>query len=447
VPAGSGQPPRHALTTDAAGCVCVWRCSDWNCLLKETGAHGERRIVSVAAHPSGRAALTLGEDGRLCLWDVARMKVAHTMELSGPKSLRRRRRAPSRLVLRPEGVAYSQDGTYFLVHDSDAVVVFSAESGAVICRLRHDSRVHVATFAPGGRDCPPVVVGCEDGTVCVWLSWKGRAEAVAAAVAAAASEAAAAESSEDEEEEDDDEDDEDDEDEASGVGAAAAAASARAARRKSRKLDPVLRGPCAKVGGGHAGSRVKCLVIFDGPTGTAAAASATATGSAAAARAVTPEGLAEDKIRRDDGPLPEALSGTGPVLATGTSGGGIALFCLRDVLRAAADLADVSPAGQSDGTDATGQRAAIGGGDAAGAVAVVEPAVKLSAVLGARLTCLAGAAISQVGGDGHATAGSASVAKSAARAPKRTRRKAKKAKVSEPAKPAGDKAKRVRFGK
>ncbi len=53
---------RNLLSCSSDGTICVWRVKDWECLL-QIKAH-KKGVRSMALHPSGRMALSLGEGSR-----------------------------------------------------------------------------------------------------------------------------------------------------------------------------------------------------------------------------------------------------------------------------------------------------------------------------------------------------------------------------------------------
>ena len=58
----------HLVSGDGDGELCIWRSSDWECLLRMKGHKGA--VNAVAIHPSGRVALTVAADSKLMLWNL-----------------------------------------------------------------------------------------------------------------------------------------------------------------------------------------------------------------------------------------------------------------------------------------------------------------------------------------------------------------------------------------
>jgi protein MAK11 len=73
---------QHLLTGDSSGALVVWRCHDWTPVAHLKG-HA-RTINSIAIHPSGRVALTVGDDCLLILWDLVKGAQAFAQKLAKP---------------------------------------------------------------------------------------------------------------------------------------------------------------------------------------------------------------------------------------------------------------------------------------------------------------------------------------------------------------------------
>lgn len=62
----------HLLSASEDGTLCLFRARDWAVLRVLKGHKG--RVNSVAVHPSGKVALSVGKDGALRMWDLMRGK-------------------------------------------------------------------------------------------------------------------------------------------------------------------------------------------------------------------------------------------------------------------------------------------------------------------------------------------------------------------------------------
>eukprot|EP00440_Ansanella_granifera_P044348 gb/GFBE01048067.1/.p1 GENE.gb/GFBE01048067.1/~~gb/GFBE01048067.1/.p1 ORF type:complete len:373 (+),score=72.93 gb/GFBE01048067.1/:1-1119(+) len=60
----------NLVTGSSDGQVCIWRCSDYEILLKFRGH--KAAVTCLAVHPSGRMMASAGRDNRIQLWDLTR---------------------------------------------------------------------------------------------------------------------------------------------------------------------------------------------------------------------------------------------------------------------------------------------------------------------------------------------------------------------------------------
>ena len=69
----------HLLSGGGDGEMCVWRVSDWECLMRMKGHTGA--VHAIAIHPSGRAALSAAADANMMLWNLTTGKNTYTSVL------------------------------------------------------------------------------------------------------------------------------------------------------------------------------------------------------------------------------------------------------------------------------------------------------------------------------------------------------------------------------
>lgn len=62
----------HLLSASEDGTLCLFRARDWAVLRILKGHKG--RVNSMAVHPSGKVALSVGKDRALRMWDLMRGK-------------------------------------------------------------------------------------------------------------------------------------------------------------------------------------------------------------------------------------------------------------------------------------------------------------------------------------------------------------------------------------
>eukprot|EP00850_Spirogloea_muscicola_P000900 SM000003S11145 [mRNA] locus=s3:1215668:1218177:+ [translate_table: standard] len=121
---GGGGRPSHLLTGGADAAVCVWDAAAWT-PLKTLRGH-KAAVNSLAIHPSGRLALSVGRDRALCMWNLVK----------GSRSL------ASSLQQEAEIVAFSpQDGEYYSLVTGSVASVRASETGKELHALDHPDRV------------------------------------------------------------------------------------------------------------------------------------------------------------------------------------------------------------------------------------------------------------------------------------------------------------------
>ncbi|CAJ1429416.1 unnamed protein product [Effrenium voratum] len=73
------------VTGGSDGQVCIWRCGDYELLLKFKGH--KAAVTCLAIHPSGRMMASAGRDQRLQLWDLTRGTSAAHLTMEGLEAL------------------------------------------------------------------------------------------------------------------------------------------------------------------------------------------------------------------------------------------------------------------------------------------------------------------------------------------------------------------------
>jgi protein MAK11 len=152
--------PGHAMTGDVRGNLSLWRAGEWGRVHVIAGAHAGR-VESISVHPSGRAALTVGADRTVALWDLARGKKAFGGSLASAA----------------RSVSWSDAGDLFAVVDDEGVCLFDGKSGALKTRLACPVRAHAAALVVEGGRARFAVVGCDDATIRVFDASTGAVHA------------------------------------------------------------------------------------------------------------------------------------------------------------------------------------------------------------------------------------------------------------------------------
>lgn len=100
----------NLITGSGDGQVCIWRCSDWELLLKFKGH--KAAVAALSVHPSNRLMASAGRDLRVRLWDL--MRGTSAANLSMPENIEVLRWSPTgeRLVaLSPKNVTVVEAGS------------------------------------------------------------------------------------------------------------------------------------------------------------------------------------------------------------------------------------------------------------------------------------------------------------------------------------------------
>ena len=113
----------HLLSASEDGTLCLFHARDWEVLRVFKGHKG--RVNSVAVHPSGKVALTVGQDRTLRMWDMMRGKGSASTKLGKGAYLADLMIHLTDDVLEGEVVRWSLKGTFFVVQCHSTVEIFS----------------------------------------------------------------------------------------------------------------------------------------------------------------------------------------------------------------------------------------------------------------------------------------------------------------------------------
>ncbi|KAH9479299.1 p21-activated protein kinase-interacting protein 1-like [Psilocybe cubensis] len=117
----------HLFSASEDGTLCLFRARDWAVLRSLKGHKG--RVNSMAVHPSGKVALSVGKDRALRMWDLMRGKGV----------------ASTKLGKEGEIVRWSIDGSKFLVQSASTMDVYAVNMD-LLYTITHPSRIHDAKF-------------------------------------------------------------------------------------------------------------------------------------------------------------------------------------------------------------------------------------------------------------------------------------------------------------
>ncbi|KAL1718152.1 WD40-repeat-containing domain protein [Schizophyllum commune] len=140
----------HLLSASEDGTLALFRSRDWVVLRALRGHKG--RVNSVAAHPSGKVALSVGKDRTLRMWDLMRGKG----------------KASTKMGKEGEVVRWSIDGKLFIVQSGLDIDVYTLDM-TLIHTIHHPSRVHDVHFCTRVHgEGEVLLVGAEDKTLSIY---------------------------------------------------------------------------------------------------------------------------------------------------------------------------------------------------------------------------------------------------------------------------------------
>ncbi|KAJ2936950.1 hypothetical protein H1R20_g131, partial [Candolleomyces eurysporus] len=117
----------YLLSASEDGTLCLFRARDWAVLRALKGHKG--RVNSVAVHPSGKVALSVGKDRTLRMWDLMRGKGS----------------ASTKLGKEGEVCRWSVDGSLFAVQSGSSIDIYSTDM-QLLHIINHTSRLHDIQF-------------------------------------------------------------------------------------------------------------------------------------------------------------------------------------------------------------------------------------------------------------------------------------------------------------
>ncbi|TPX71212.1 hypothetical protein SpCBS45565_g01279 [Spizellomyces sp. 'palustris'] len=146
----------HLITASEDGTIAIVRTQDWE-VLKTLPGH-KRAINWVDVHPSGKVLLSVGGDGTLKCWDLARGTCTYSM----------------RLPRVAERVCWSPSGQRYAVLMNNLVQIHAVADGDVVGKVEGIGRINAIAFCnmegvDGEHQSREVLVtGGEDRSIGVW---------------------------------------------------------------------------------------------------------------------------------------------------------------------------------------------------------------------------------------------------------------------------------------
>ncbi|KAF7309443.1 Glycosyltransferase family 39 protein [Mycena indigotica] len=139
----------HLLSASEDGTLCLFRARDWAVLRALRGHKG--RVNSVAVHPSGKVALSVGKDRTLRMWDLMRGKGS----------------ASTKLGKEAELVRWSTNGTLFVVQTGSTIDVYNTEM-TLLHTIQHPSRLQDVLFTTRVDGGELLLAGAEDKRLSIY---------------------------------------------------------------------------------------------------------------------------------------------------------------------------------------------------------------------------------------------------------------------------------------
>jgi protein MAK11 len=137
--------PSHVLVGLSTGKIVIYKRKDMSVQHVLPG-HDEKGVSCIAVHPSGKMALSGGRDGKLCLWDLMRGKLAFVNKIPNPS--KGRKATVNHISWSGDGKRYA-----FCTHEGN-IQAREMQTGKTLL----DLQMH-----PGGRANQICFVGGDDG--------------------------------------------------------------------------------------------------------------------------------------------------------------------------------------------------------------------------------------------------------------------------------------------
>jgi len=149
------ESPTHALIGLSTGKIVIYRRKDWTVEHVLTG-HDDKGVTCVAVHPSGKMALSGGRDGKLCLWDLMRGRLAFVNKI--PSFQRGKKCTVNHIVWSDDGNRYA-----YCTHEGN-ITAREMDSGQDLLDINLPSagRANQVCFI-GGEEGLFLAAACNDG--------------------------------------------------------------------------------------------------------------------------------------------------------------------------------------------------------------------------------------------------------------------------------------------
>lgn len=142
----------HLFTCSNDGSITAVRCGNWQLEKVWPSAHKGTAVNTLAIHPTGKLALSTGEDGVLRTWNLIKGRQAYATNLV-PKL-----KSNAKWIT---VIKWSPSGEKYLLAVSGNMYIYSVESAAIDRELTFDSKVICVEFLKDDL----IAVGFENGNI------------------------------------------------------------------------------------------------------------------------------------------------------------------------------------------------------------------------------------------------------------------------------------------
>ncbi|KAK0162997.1 hypothetical protein PV327_006714 [Microctonus hyperodae] len=145
----------HILTCSSDGSIGIVRCGNWQLEKHWTSAHKGSEVNTLAVHPTGKLALSVGADGVLRTWNLIKGRQAYATNLV------------PRLKLDAKYITvlqWSPEGDKYLMAVNNKLDVYSVETAGICCEVSFDSKIVCVCFINDDL----IAIGHEDGRIRIY---------------------------------------------------------------------------------------------------------------------------------------------------------------------------------------------------------------------------------------------------------------------------------------
>lgn len=147
--------PTHVLIGLSSGKIIIYRRKDWS-VQHILACHDDKGVQSIAVHPSGKMALSGGRDGKICLWDLMRGRLAFVQKIGGKS--KGRKPTVNDIIWSDDGKRYA-----FCTHEGNISAREMATGNDLLdINLPTTSKPNQICFI-GGEDGLFLAAACNDG--------------------------------------------------------------------------------------------------------------------------------------------------------------------------------------------------------------------------------------------------------------------------------------------